>query len=47
MVVVAALALGVLGDERALEPLEALRERADEGTASGNRAQFAIGKLSE
>jgi hypothetical protein len=44
VVAVAALTLGSLGDERAFE---ALRERADEGTASDDRAQFAFGTLPE
>ena len=44
---VAALALGYLGDERTLDALEALRERADEGTASYNRAAFAIRRIED
>lgn len=44
---VAALALGYLGDERALDALATLRRRADEGTASHNRAQFAISRIED
>jgi len=44
---VAALALGYLGDEQALDALEDLSERADEGTASYNRAQFAISRIED
>jgi len=44
---VAALALGYLGDEQATDALEDLRARADEGMASYNRAQFALGRIED